>query len=384
MSSIVVETVVPVMTCGRCGAPSTQGQRFCTDCGALLGRTVASSEYDALRDVAVAGAGAVALARLVDVVVCLLGAAAGAGLLFLAHRAVPSSDPLGTAIAGAVTGLVVTAVIVAIRASRTGRGPGGLVTGTRVVDVEDALPAGPVRQLSRLRGHHPRPAGSGPWAAATGTLTAALRAGREPLSPAAPALGTAFGAAASAGVRPGSAPLPGPTPPVPTGRASGLAAVPVGRGAAPVGLDATRRSGVGSAPVGSGPDAGFAAVPPPTAPVADESVPADAVVLRFDSGALHWFRGTCVVGRNPEAEPGVATVAVPDLSRTLSKTHVALVQTDGAVLLRDLGSTNGTSVVRPDASFEDLVPGVDLFVAAGSTVRIGDHAFVVDRVGAAA
>lgn len=359
MSSIVVETVVPVMTCGRCGAPSTQGQRFCTDCGALLGRTVASSEYDALRDVAVAGAGAVALARLVDVVVCLLGAAAGAGLLFLAHRAVPSSDPLGTAIAGAVTGLVVTAVIVAIRASRTGRGPGGLVTGTRVVDVEDALPAGPVRQLSRLRGQHPRPAGSGPWAAATGTLTAALRAGREPLSPAAPALGTAFGAAASAGVRPGSAPLPG--------------------GTDHLGLDSTRRSVDASTAV-----AGFAAVPPPTAPVADESVPADAAVLRFDSGALHWFRGTCVVGRNPEAEPGVATVAVPDLSRTLSKTHVALVQTDGAVLLRDLGSTNGTSVVRPDASFEDLVPGVDLLVAAGSTVRIGDHAFVVDRVGAAA
>lgn len=359
MSSIVVETVVPVMTCGRCGAASTQGQRFCTDCGALLGRTVASSEYDALRDVAVASAGAVALARLVDVVVCLLGAAAGAGLLFVAHTAVPSSDPLGTAIAGAVTGLVVTAVIVAMRASRTGRGPGGLVTGTRVVDVEDALPAGPVRQLSRLRGQHPRPAGSGPWAAATGTLTASLRAGREPLSPAAPALGTAFGAAASAGVRPGSAPLPG--------------------GTDPVGLDATRRS-----EVGSGHDGGFAAVPPPTAPVADESAPVDAVVLRFDSGALHWFRGTCVVGRNPEAEPGVATVAVPDLSRTLSKTHVALVQTDGAVLLRDLGSTNGTSVVRPDASFEDLVPGVDLRVAAGSTVRIGDHAFVVDRVGVAA
>jgi predicted component of type VI protein secretion system len=107
-------------------------------------------------------------------------------------------------------------------------------------------------------------------------------------------------------------------------------------------------------------------------------------VLRFDSGALHWFRGTCVVGRNPEAEPGVATVAVPDLSRTLSKTHVALVQTDGAVVLRDLGSTNGTSVIRPDASFEDLVPGVDLRVDAGSTVRIGDHAFVVDRIGAAA
>jgi len=155
------------------------------------------------------------------------------------------------------------------------------------------------------------------------------------------------------------------------------------------GLDATRRAGFGPTPAaaqqtahGAAPAPGFAEVPPPTAPVADDSVPADAVVLRFDSGAVHWFHGTCVIGRNPEAEPGVATVAVPDLSRTLSKTHVALVQATGVVVLRDLGSTNGTSVIRPDASFEDLVPGVDLPVPAGSTVRIGDHAFLVDRTGA--
>ncbi|WP_207552326.1 hypothetical protein, partial [Mycobacteroides abscessus] len=109
------------------------------------------------------------------------------------------------------------------------------------------------------------------------------------------------------GVRPGSAPLPG--------------------GAVQAGLDATRRAGFGPTPAAAQQTGhGFAEVPPPTAPVADDSVPADAVVLRFDSGAVHWFHGTCVIGRNPEAEPGVATVAVPDLSRTLSKTHVALVQ----------------------------------------------------------
>ena len=367
MSSIVVETVVPVMTCGRCGAPSTQGQRFCTDCGTLLGRTVAASEYDALRDVAVARAGTVAVARLVDVVVCLLGGAAGAALLFLAHTAVPSSDAVGTTIAGTLLGVVVTAAIVVVRASRTGRGPGGVLLATRVVDVDDALPAGPFRQLTRIGRGARRASGSGPWAAATGTLTAALRLGREPLSPALPPLGTAFGAAASAGVRPGSAPArdqPG--------------------GPVPVGLDATRRS-VGAYTA----LAGFDAVPAPAAPAApaalplDESIPADAVVLRFEQGAVHWFHGTCVVGRNPEAEPGVATVAVPDLSRTLSKTHVALVQAGGAVVLRDLGSTNGTTVVRPDGSFEVLVSGVDVVVDGGSTVRIGDHAFSVVRTGAA-
>ncbi len=364
MSSIVVETVVPVMTCGRCGAPTTQGQRFCTDCGTLLGRTVTASEYDALRDVVVAGPGAVAAARLVDVVVCLLGGAAGAALLFLAHTAVPTSDAVGTSVVGALLGVVATAATVVIRASRTGRGPGGVLLSTRVVDVDDALPAGPLRQLARIGRGARRERRSGPWAAATGTLTAALRLGREPLSPALPPLGTAFGPAASAGVRPGSAPAreqPG--------------------GPVPVGLDATRRSVGASTAL-----AGFDAVPAPAAPAApalDESIPADAVVLRSEQGAVHWFHGTCVVGRNPEAEPGVATVAVPDLSRTLSKTHVALVQADGAVVLRDLGSTNGTTVVRPDGSFEVLVAGVDVMVDGGSTVRIGDHAFSVVRTGAA-
>lgn len=369
--SFVVETVVPVTTCGRCGAPSSPGQRFCTDCGALLGRTVAGAEHDALRDVAVAPAGAVALARLVDVLVCLLGGAAGAVLLVLAHAAVSPAGPVASLVVGAVAGTVVTAAIVVIRASVTGRGPGGLLLGTRVVDIDDALPAGPATQLTRLRrGPHRRVDATGPWARATGTLTAALRRGREPLSPSLPPLGTAFGPAAAAGVRPGSAALPD----------DGVR----GPGAWPASADTTRRGGadvLGAGPAEPPPTGGFAAVPPPGP---TEAVPDDAVVLRFDSGSVHWFHGTCVVGRNPEAEAGIATIAVPDLSRTLSKTHVALVQADGHVLVRDLGSTNGTSVVRSDASFEDLVPGTDLVVTAGTTVRIGDHAFVVDRVGGAA
>ncbi|WFR66587.1 FHA domain-containing protein [Curtobacterium flaccumfaciens] len=368
MSSIVVETVIPVMTCGRCGAASTQGQRFCTDCGALLGRTVAADEYDALRDVVPAGAGTVALARLLDVVVCLLGAAAGAALLFLAHTAVPSSDPVGTAVAGAVLGVVVTAAIVAIRASSTGRGPGGLLLRTRVVDVDDALPAGPARQVARLRGGpHRRAAGAGPWSATTGTVTASLRTGRDPLSPALPR----------------SAP---PSVP-PRRRASARLGT---RGRAHVadadgtdwrrGAGRTRRHTTcrGRVRAGGRVLRGATAERARRRRVRAGRRRRPAVRLRCTA----LVPGTCVIGRNPEAEPGIETVAVPDLSRTLSKTHVALVQAHGTVVLRDLGSTNGTSVTRTDASFEDLVPGVDLAVSTGTTVRIGDHAFVVDRIGA--
>ncbi|TCK59658.1 FHA domain-containing protein [Curtobacterium sp. PhB136] len=350
MSTIVVETVVPVLTCGRCGAATTHGQRFCTDCGVLIGRTVGSVEFDPFRGVVPASAGAVAAARGLDVLVCLIAAALGAGLFLLAHTAVPRSDAVGTSIAGAVLGFVVTAVAVVIRASRTGRGPGGLVMATRVVDGDDALACGPAAAVGRLRGRH-RPRGGGPWARATGTVTASLRAGRDPLSPALDQLGMTYGAAAAAGVRPHT--------PTPTG------------GPVPVGLDATRLAG---GPVPSVPTSGVDADP----------VPLDATVLTFDTGAVHWFRTTCVVGRNPEAEAGVTTIAVPDLSRTLSKTHTALVQENGVVRIRDLASTNGTTVVHTDGSFDDLVPGADVVLEPGATVRIGDHAFRLDRVGGAA
>lgn len=346
---MVVESVVPVMTCGRCGSATAHGQRFCTECGVLLGRTVADAGFDALRGVVRATPGATAAARAIDVLVALVGAALGALLFFLAHTAVPASDPVGTAIAGAVVGFVATSVAVVIRASRTGRGPGGLVMATRVVDVSDGLPCGPAHQVARLRSGGAD--GNGPWARASATLTASLRNGRDPLSPALDPLGMTYGAAASAGVRPGSAPLPG--------------------GPVPAGLDATRLAG-----------GAVASVP---APVADaDSVPADASVVTFDSGAVHWFTDTCVVGRNPEAEPGVTTVAVPDLSRTLSKTHAALVRTADGVRLRDLGSTNGTALVHLDGSTVPLVPGVDVDVPVGATVRIGDHAFRLDRIGTVA
>lgn len=359
--SFVVETVVPVTTCGRCGAPSSPGQRFCTDCGALLGRTVSGAEHDALRDVVVATTGAVTLARLLDVVTCLLGGALGALLLVLAHAVVSPAGPVVSLVVGGLVGVVVTAAVVVGRASRTGRGPGGLVLRTRVVDVDDALPAGPSTQVGRLRRGPHHVAAAGPWARATGTLTASLRRGRDPLTPSLPPLGTAFGAVAAAGVRPVSAPAHDVD-----GRTGGPGAAL---------HDTTRRAGGAD-----GTTVGPASAAPPAAPPT-EPAPDDAVVLRFDSGTVHWFHGTCVVGRNPKAEPGIAVVAVPDLSRTLSKTHVALVQSDSGLHVRDLGSTNGTSVVRADSSFEDLVAGVDLAVPAGSTVRIGDHAFVVDRIG---
>ena len=62
-----------------------------------------------------------------------------------------------------------------------------------------------------------------------------------------------------------------------------------------------------------------------------------------------------VLGRNPaSAEAGVEAIAVPDTTRTLSKTHARLDLVDGEWTVTDLNSTNGVIVVGPDDA-ENLI-----------------------------
>jgi hypothetical protein len=369
MTTTALETMVPILTCGSCGAPTTAGQRFCTDCGVLLGRAALVADLDLLRGVVPARVGQVVLARLVDTAVCVLAGVVGALLLLLWQSSAPgTAHPVTAAVVGGVTGLVVAAVAVAVGARRSGRGPGGLLVGTRAVDAATGLPAGPIAAIAALARPALRAPSTvlpfrGPWARATGTMTASLRAGgRDPLAPASAPLGVTYGAAAASGVRPRVG-----------GTGPGSATLGTGSDAGDLsGSEATR---IGSASLG--------AIPHTPLP-ADADVPLDAAVLTFDSGAVHWFTSTCVIGRNPGAEGGVTVIAVPDLSRTLSKTHVALVRHDGFVTVRDLGSTNGTSLVHPDGRIQELVPDVDVDVAPTTTVRIGDHAFRLDRTGGTA
>ena len=64
---------------------------------------------------------------------------------------------------------------------------------------------------------------------------------------------------------------------------------------------------------------------------------------------------TIVLGRNPTStEAGVAAIAVPDTTRTLSKTHARLDLVDGEWTVTDLNSTNGVIVVGPDDA-ENLI-----------------------------
>src|SRR5690625_24641 len=94
----------------------------------------------------------------------------------------------------------------------------------------------------------------------------------------------------------------------------------------------------------------------------------------FDSGEHVEVKDALRVGRSPQVEPGekVAVFSWPDISRTLSKTHLTL-EWDGSHLwVTDMGSTNGTVLSRLSEE-RFLRPYERVKVPSGTTVVAGDR-----------
>jgi hypothetical protein len=132
-----------------------------------------------------------------------------------------------------------------------------------------------------------------------------------------------------------------------------------------------------------------ASVPTAAIPVADEAVPQVVHALRIlrgdapalDAGSADAERipldPPVIVGRRPRpprvvrgAEPRLVTVPSP--LGEISGTHVAVRQESGAIVVTDLGSTNGTAVLAPGADRLALRRGESLVVVPGTRVDIGD------------
>lgn len=135
------------------------------------------------------------------------------------------------------------------------------------------------------------------------------------------------------------------------------------------------------------PSAAGSDVPAPSpaaaAPAASAAggVPAVRAVLRLDDGSRVEVRGATLLGRAPApvaGEGAVQLVAVADDTRSVSKTHLAILPSRRGVLVVDRGSTNGSAVVR-DGSDLPLTPGDPVPVQAGDVVRFGDRTLTVER-----
>jgi hypothetical protein len=99
--------------------------------------------------------------------------------------------------------------------------------------------------------------------------------------------------------------------------------------------------------------------------------------VSFPDGRLIALDRPVYVGRSPRS-PRITSGLVPELvavaspRREVSATHLEIQQEGRAVVVRDLGSTNGTRVRVPGAAPSVLSPGSSLVVAAGTLLDLGD------------
>lgn len=104
--------------------------------------------------------------------------------------------------------------------------------------------------------------------------------------------------------------------------------------------------------------------------------------ISFDSGETLLVEGLTLVGRRPEprhGEPAVALVELRSEDMSLSKTHAQLqVAADGALVVMDRGSTNGSFLVRQGVP-RGLPAGRAATLVDGDHVRFGDREMTVER-----
>ncbi|KQW08051.1 hypothetical protein ASC66_03645 [Leifsonia sp. Root4] len=125
---------------------------------------------------------------------------------------------------------------------------------------------------------------------------------------------------------------------------------------------------------------------PPRAPAVVPAAAAAAAPLHdgpltlvLDSGQRVSLNGGLLIGRNPSNAVGSIQhelLALPDLSRTLSKTHALIEWAGGEIWVTDLGSTNGTALLgtaETEAPGEALPAGIRTPVPERWTLALGDR-----------
>lgn len=114
---------------------------------------------------------------------------------------------------------------------------------------------------------------------------------------------------------------------------------------------------------------------------APPATPSGGLVL-LDQGTRLPLDRTWVLGRNPTApasHPEAQPFLVPDVDKTLSKSHLVLSPVAGGVSVTDLYSTNGASVTLPDGTSQPVGSGRSVTVPFGTTVIWGARSLQVLR-----
>ena len=102
-------------------------------------------------------------------------------------------------------------------------------------------------------------------------------------------------------------------------------------------------------------------------------------ILRLSTGDVVRLDRGVIMGRAPQAPPGLPpdlqphVVRIASPQRDLSRNHVQVVVEGWQVILRDLDTTNGTTVTPPEGTTTRLRAGDPMVLEAGSVVSMADE-----------
>lgn len=244
----------------------------------------------------------------------------------------------------------------------SGRFSGGVVGAHRAAAPEQARPAGTPAP--------PAPAATSP---ATPDFAPPAASGMVDAVPPPLAHGQLLDGFASAPSPPPVAPAVAPAAADPAPPAPPQARTPTRP--QPAAPDAVVRRPAGASATASGAAAAH--------PIPSDDRPGTAVraVIVLDTGERVDVRGAALFGRAPApvaGEGAVQLIQVADDTRSVSKTHLAILPARRGVIIVDRGSTNGSSLVRAGVE-TPLPPGDPAALQAGDIVRFGDRAMTVER-----
>jgi pSer/pThr/pTyr-binding forkhead associated (FHA) protein len=99
------------------------------------------------------------------------------------------------------------------------------------------------------------------------------------------------------------------------------------------------------------------------------------VVLEVAPGHVVTVGDGAIIGRRVRDATSRTTIPIDDPSKSVSREHAAVRPTDdGGLLVEDLGSANGTTVVRASGGQDASVAGQQVVARPGDTIMVGDYA----------
>lgn len=134
---------------------------------------------------------------------------------------------------------------------------------------------------------------------------------------------------------------------------------------------------------GAGPSTGVLPVSGEDAQAGEPEQPRSQARLVLPTGEVVELDGGVLLGRAPRASAGIGITGEPHLVRVaspdneISRSHVEVYPEGSQVIVRDLGSTNGTTLALPGQAPRRMAPGEPQPIEPGTTIALAGHISVV-------